>query len=144
MAVAHVVHQREQHRRLDARGAVRRCAAGEGDGVRRGKGHAEKFVAQQVRVPAHRLGRAVAESLVELQRQGGGQVVPGQKFHQAAHARLIAETAAISRALRSVMPLRAVSRSGDSSSTSSVSSPKRETRSWAVAGPTPLTTPEDR
>ena len=51
---------------------------------------------------------------------------------------------AISRAFWAVMPFRAFSSSGDCSSTSSVRGPNRSTIRRAVAGPTPLHTPEER
>ena len=50
----------------------------------------------------------------------------------------------ISRALRALIPLMRVKLSGSSESTSSVLAPKVFTSSAAVAGPTPLTTPEAR
>ena len=51
---------------------------------------------------------------------------------------------AISWAFLAVMPLSSVSRSGESSRMSSAWAPKRSTIRSAVAGPTPLHTPEDR
>ena len=51
---------------------------------------------------------------------------------------------AISWAFLAVTPLRAVSRSGSRSRMSSVSVPNRSTIRRAVAGPTPLHTPEER
>ena len=52
--------------------------------------------------------------------------------------------AEISIAFFRVTPLSWESRSGSCSRMSRVSRPKRSTIRWAVAGPTPRTTPEER
>ena len=92
MAIATVVPQGKQHRRFHARIAVCLGAAGEGNLIRRGEGYAEKLVAQKIRIGTHRFGGLVTEPLAQLDGQRRAQSAFRQKFHQAAHTCLSAET----------------------------------------------------